>query len=441
MGSTTTVDGLVSGMNTSQVISQLMQLAAQPQTNLKNAVTKENAVISAYQSVNSRLAALQTAAEAFTPPSALTPVNPTWQSAKATSSSTAVTATASVGAPTGTFTFDVTALAKGQITTANVAAAGPVTTGSGLDVTVGTTTTHVNVTTDTAQGTADAINAAKLGVTASVLTTQQGTILQLTGSTGAANSFSVSGLAAATTDIATAADAQITVGNPAAGGYTLNSATNTFGNAVPHVTLTVSQLANGVSVTTSSDVDAIADKMKSMIDAANGALSQIGAQSAYNATAKSGGPLTGDFAVRQLQSDLLSAISNGQTGYGSFKQFGVQLDGDGKLTFDRNAFITAYNADPAGVQKAVATGLATQMDTVAKSATDPITGNLTAAINGGNSQIRSLNRQIADWDVRLAARQQALQRQFTNLELALGKMKDQSNWLSGQIAGLPSASS
>ena len=61
MGSTTTVDGLVSGMNTSQVISQLMQLAAQPQTNLKNAVTKENAVISAYQSVNSRLAALQTA--------------------------------------------------------------------------------------------------------------------------------------------------------------------------------------------------------------------------------------------------------------------------------------------------------------------------------------------------------------------------------------------
>ena len=78
---------------------------------------------------------------------------------------------------------------------------------------------------------------------------------------------------------------------------------------------------------------------------------------------------------------------------------------------------------------------------MAKSATDPITGNLTAAINGGNSQIRSLNQQIADWDVRLAARQQALQRQFTNLELALGKMKDQSNWLSGQIAGLPSASS
>src|SRR5204863_5662588 len=206
-------------MNTTQVISQLMQLAARPQTNLKTAVSKETVVISAYQSVNNKLAALKTAAEAFTPPSALTPVNPTWQSVKAASSSTAVAATASAGATPGTFTFDVTALAAAQITTANVAAAGPVTTGSGLDVTVGTTTTHVNVGTDTAQGVADAINGAKLGVTASVLTTQQGTILQFTGSTGAANGFSVSGLASATTDITSAGDAQITVGNPAPGGY------------------------------------------------------------------------------------------------------------------------------------------------------------------------------------------------------------------------------
>ena len=93
MTSLTTVDGLVSGMNTTQVISQLMQLAAQPQTNLKTEVSKENAVISAYQSVNAKMAALKTAAEAFTPPSALTPTNPTWQSVKATSSSSARPAT------------------------------------------------------------------------------------------------------------------------------------------------------------------------------------------------------------------------------------------------------------------------------------------------------------------------------------------------------------
>ena len=106
------------------------------------------------------------------------------------------------------------------------------------------------------------------------------------------------------------------------------------------------------------------------------------------------------------------------------------------LTFDRSKFVTAYSANPAGVQDAVAGGLAKQLDTVTKAATDPLTGSLTTAIQGGNSQVKNLNDQISDWNVRLAARQTAYQRQFTQLEVALGKMKDQSSWLSGQIAGL-----
>jgi len=56
VSSSTTVDGLVSGMNTTQVIAQLMQLAAQPQTDLKNQVAQENTVISAYQSVKAESA-------------------------------------------------------------------------------------------------------------------------------------------------------------------------------------------------------------------------------------------------------------------------------------------------------------------------------------------------------------------------------------------------
>jgi len=436
MTSPTTVDGLVSGMNTTQVISQLMQVAAQPQTNLKQQVSTENRVISAYQSVNSKMLALKTAAEAFLPPSALTPTNPTWQAAKATSSSSAVVATAAAGAPVGTFTFDVTGLAKAQVTTAQVDPSGPITTGSGLDLTVGSTTTHIDVAQDTPQGVADAINGAKLGVSAAVVTTTQGTVLQLSGSTGASNAFSIAGLSAGTTDITAAADAQITVGDPNNGGYTVTSSTNTFNNLIPDVTLNVSQQATGVSVNIASDADAIADKMQALVDATNGALSTMSTQSAYNASTKSGGPLTGDYTVRELQGNLLSGVSSGVSGYGSLQQLGLQLDSSGNLKFDRSAFIAAYNANPSGVQSAVAGGLAKSLDDVANSATDPISGSLTAVIQGGNSQVTRLNRQISDWDVRLTARQAAYQKQFTNLEVALGKLKDQSSWLSGQLAGL-----
>jgi flagellar hook-associated protein 2 len=63
------------------------------------------------------------------------------------------------------------------------------------------------------------------------------------------------------------------------------------------------------------------------------------------------------------------------------------------------------------------------------------------AINGRQRQIDQLGDSIADWDVRLAIRQQTLQKQFSDMEVALGKLRDQSNWLAGQLASLPSASS
>ena len=67
-----------------------------------------------------------------------------------------------------------------------------------------------------------------------------------------------------------------------------------------------------------------------------------------------------------------------------------------------------------------------------------VTGSLTTAIQGRNSLVTSLNDQISDWDVRLTDKRAALQKQFAALEVALGKMKDQSSWLAGQLAGLPS---
>ncbi|NJC71803.1 flagellar filament capping protein FliD [Planosporangium thailandense] len=434
------IDGLISGMNTSQVIAQLMQLAAQPQANLKKQVSQENLVISAYQTVNTKMSTLMTAAQAFTPPNSLTPVNPTWQAVKATSSDTSVTATATTGATAGSFTFDVTSLAKAQVTTASVSSSGPVTTGSGLDVTAAGKTTHLDITDDTADGVAKAINAAKLGVTASVVTTTSGTVLQFSGnSTGAANSFSIAGLASATTNITAASDATIVVGSGTAGAYAISSPTNTFGNVLPNVTLTVSKLTTGATVDVTSDQDAVADKMQALVDAANAALAQINQYTSYNASTKTGGPLTGDFTVRQLQGKILSAVSNGLSGYGSYKQFGVELTKDGTLTFDRDKFLVAYNADPSAVQNAVSTGLAKTMNSIADGATHYGTGTLTTAIQSGQNQITELNKRISDWDTRLAVQQKALQTQFANMETALGTLKNQSTWLAGQIAGLPTA--
>jgi flagellar hook-associated protein 2 len=64
-------------------------------------------------------------------------------------------------------------------------------------------------------------------------------------------------------------------------------------------------------------------------------------------------------------------------------------------------------------------------------------GSITTAISGKQSQIKDLGTQISNWDDRLAAREALLKTQYANLETALGKLKDQSSWLAGQLASLP----
>jgi flagellar hook-associated protein 2 len=438
MTSVTTVDGLVSGLQTSSIISQLMQIEAQPQTNLKNQVTSENKIISSYQSVNTKMAALKTAAEALT--NSVT--NTTWQAAKTTSSSTAVTATAAPGTAASTLTFDVKDLAAAHVVTAANLPANGVTGGAGFDISYGMQPLHVDVTDDTPQGIADAINGLGLSLKASVLTTDQGTVLQVASTeTGKAGQFTLTGIPGAQMAVQ-GKDALISVGS-GAGAYTISSSTNTFTNLMPGVTINTTAKQDGVTVTVGSDADAIATKMQALVDAANAALTEIGNQTSYNTANKTGSPLSGDFTVRQLQSQVLSSISSGSPSYGSFSQLGVQLDRGGKITFDKSAFLAAYNADPTTVQSAVADpdGLAGALDAVAVGATDFTTGSLTTAIQSHNTQVSTLNTQISDWDTRLAAKQNALQRQFANLETALGKMKDQSNWLASQLSSLPTSSS
>ena len=74
--------GLASGLDTSSIISQLMSVESQPQTDLKNRVATEQTQVSALQGINTALAALASSADSFTTGS-------TWTQLAATSSNAA----------------------------------------------------------------------------------------------------------------------------------------------------------------------------------------------------------------------------------------------------------------------------------------------------------------------------------------------------------------
>src|SRR5689334_6277634 len=125
MAGTASVSGLVSGLDTSTIISQLMQVEAQTQTNLKTKLSTEQSNVKSLQDLNSAFASLATSAADLAKATA-------WNPVKVTSSSTLVSATAGTNAVTGPLSFTVghTALSHRLTFTGTAAMNAAVTTGS-----------------------------------------------------------------------------------------------------------------------------------------------------------------------------------------------------------------------------------------------------------------------------------------------------------------------
>ncbi len=103
------VNGLISGINTPQVIQALLQSYQIPITNLQNEQSSLGSQSADYQTINSDFQALVTAAQAIGTPSS-------WNLMAATSSDASVaSATASPGAQQGTASFTVDQLAQGNV--------------------------------------------------------------------------------------------------------------------------------------------------------------------------------------------------------------------------------------------------------------------------------------------------------------------------------------
>src|ERR1700722_273400 len=103
------VNGIVSGINTTQVIQALLQAYQAPITNLQQEQTSLASRAANYRTINTDMTAVQTAAQALNQSSS-------WNLMTATSSNTSVaSAKASAGATPGTLSFTVADLAQGNV--------------------------------------------------------------------------------------------------------------------------------------------------------------------------------------------------------------------------------------------------------------------------------------------------------------------------------------
>lgn len=453
MASSIGIDGLISGMKTSEIIDQLMAVEGNQQKLLASKKVGLQSVATALQSLNTKVASLGTAASAALKPES-------WQAASAKSTSDAVTAVAGAGAQPSTVTLRVDALAASQSTLytlpSSYTADKPAFT-----LTIGGETKQITASSSHIGDIVAAFNAGGTGVTASAVNVGTAASpqykLQLTGTeTGADTTFSLTATNQATgtdavllsgQELRAPSDAKVVLWPGTPGATTVSSASNTFDDLLTGVDLTVSATgADAVTVTVTRDSKAMSTLASNLVTNLATVLSDIADRTkATNGTAAdgsailTGGLFAGNSAIRMLQQDLLGAGS-ASIGGKSPADVGIKMDRDGKFTFDSAAFSAAYAADPAGTQKIVE-GIATKLQAVATTASDATRGTLTSQITTNESQVKDLTDRIASWDLRLETRRAALTKTYAAMEVAMSQMQSTSTFLSQQIAQLNANSS
>ncbi|AEI10973.1 flagellar filament capping protein FliD [Cellulomonas gilvus] len=456
------IDGLVSGLQTADLIDSLITLQSGTQSLLKNKQSTASSLVTALQSLNTKVASLAEHAAKVAKPAS-------WDAVTATASDKSVTATAGAGAQPATLSFRVGAVAASQSSLVTLPAAGQYGSATPtFTITRNGETTSVTAASTSVPDIVEAFNASDTGVRATAVkvpeldaggvpTGASTYVLQLTGTeTGAANSFSLTYTGAsgqepaALEQVRAASDASLTLFPGSSAQRTLTSASNTFDDLMTGVDVTVSAVtaadAAPVTVSVAADSSALRSLASGLVTNLSTVLTEISSRTASKTTTASdggtvvtGGLFSGNATIRMLQQTILEQAS-APVGGVSPSDVGVVIGRDGTFTFDQTKFDAALAADPAKVE-AVLTGIAKNLAATAKGASDSGTGTLSVTVQSQQSLVKDLGEQITDWDDRLAARRVALERQYASLETALSSLQSQSSYLASQIAALTASSS
>ena len=342
---------------------------------------------------------------------------------------------ASATAVAGSHTIVVGNLAQTS-SDASTAISNPTDTLSGSLTIQGTTFNVDSADNDTTLASLSAaINAAGIGVSASVITDTSGSRLSIvSGTSGAAGqlaiSSSLSGASSGSITFQTGQpglDANLTVD-----GVSITSSSNTVTNAIPGVTFQLLASSTApVQVQITNDTADIGTAMSNFVSAYNAVVKDINTQEG-NDSSGNPEPLFGNPTISMLQSGLSGALF-GTSASGAIKditQLGLSVNNDGTLTLDADTLNSALNSNFADVtgflQNAGSFGqtMATTLNNLGSQAPD---GAIFLAQQQNSTQEAALNLDITNENSVLAAQKTTLTNELNTANQILQSIPSQLN--------------
>ncbi|GKT07330.1 flagellar filament capping protein FliD [Desulforhabdus sp. TSK] len=469
------VGGLVSGMDTESIISQLTDVERQPIVKLQQKEAAYQVKLTAYGSLRSVLSGLKTASSAL---DNRTDLN---QFTGVSSNSGTFTASVFSTAKSGTYSIEVESLAQVQklksaaFNMDEAIGAGKFTLQLG-------TGTAVEITTDGTEKLstiADRINESQKDIQASVITNGDQSYLLLTGQrTGEANTIRLEvteetpptppadppdpgdvtdnmGLSRLRyiqggennrlTQTQGASDAVLTVDGVAG----IHRSTNMVADVIKGVTLTLkgtTALNKPETLTVSRDTTALASKVNAFVEAYNSVSDFFIDAQSYDPKTQEAGELLGDSTARQIRKRLDSliggAVAGASSGLSRLSDLGVAMDKEGKLTVDSNTLndaltnrfddVSTFFATDTGESKGFGVRLVNTLDTML----NKTRGDLAQKTNSFQSSVDRIQKDIARYEKRTSNITTRLQTQFQHLEKLLGQYQKTSDFMTQQIEAL-----
>jgi len=458
------LDGLATGMDTTSIINQLVQLERRPIYNYEQEISEMELTKSAWRDVNSRLDKLEDRTTALNSSS-------TFNSNSATSSnSDVVTATADSNASTGDYQVDINSVAQThrlgattKISDINNTLSNQLGTAVDGDISVNGINIKVN-TDETLSSLKTKINDANAGVAATII---DGNLVLESDETGVANEITLTnnannlldnlGLNGDLSDInndsvlQVAQNAEVEI-NGITG---ITSSTNTFSDAVEGVTFNINpetELGSTATISVTKDTEKATDAIQAFVDQYNSAMNFLDGKTDYDAEEEKGSVLQGDGTAMRLQTRLRSLVTSQVKDTGDFKTLssvGIEIDRYGVMSFDKTKFTEALEQSPEGVMSIFNSesatdgfdGMSVRMDSYLDQLMQTNTGLIPRRLDFYDTRIDSLNDDIEDVERKVEMTRERYTEQFAAMETAISEMNQQMSWMQSQLSSLAGSNS
>jgi len=221
------------------------------------------------------------------------------------------------------------------------------------------------------------------------------------------------------------------------------STLNTIDSSVHHidgVTINLKGISSDggeTTLTIERDKETLANAVSNLVDSYNTLIENIDKEISANSA------LANQTGLKMLKNQIRSLMTSSFIGGGSYNtlsQIGISTktatagdittNGIDKLSFDKEKFIEAYNADSEGVKKLLLgtdddKGVFWQLESIVDNAVSSTTGFFSTATNSYNKQVTRINDRITKTQKEVDTYKARLERKFSAMELLITQLQNQ----------------